>query len=178
MREDGSVAVDALLDRFNAAPAKTRWTEALIRHLVDTSTKNRFSITQDPDGVLRIRANQGHSWEVNHGLIAENPPATLYHATLATCVSAIGEGGIDKMARQHVHLSDMEHLARNAGHRQHVFAVDAERMAEDGFIFFRSTNNVWLTEVVPAQYLLRVALLSELVPAQTAATSKPSLRNR
>jgi putative RNA 2'-phosphotransferase len=34
-----------------------------------------------------------------------------------------------------------------------VFAVDTMSMSRDGFVFFRATNGVWLTDQGPPRYL-------------------------
>jgi putative RNA 2'-phosphotransferase len=34
-----------------------------------------------------------------------------------------------------------------------ILTVDAQTMAGDGHLFYRSANGVWLTDTVPARYL-------------------------
>jgi putative RNA 2'-phosphotransferase len=34
-----------------------------------------------------------------------------------------------------------------------IFAIDAAKMAADGYTFFVSANGVWLTDAVPPAYL-------------------------
>lgn len=121
--------------------------------VVAGSDKQRF--TFDATGT-RIRANQGHSVEVNLQLEPTPPPAILYHGTAAQNVDVILAGGLAKMRRHHVHLSVDVATATKVGGRRGkpiILLVDSERMARDGFTFFVSANGVWLTEEVPAQYL-------------------------
>lgn len=115
--------------------------------------KQRFAI--DESG-MKIRANQGHSAEVDLQLEPLVPPAELYHGTAARNEAAILTSGLAKMARHHVHLSLDLDTARKVGARHGkpiVFVVDSGRMHADGFAFFRSENGVWLTDHVPPAYL-------------------------
>ena len=63
------------------------------------------------------------------------------------------------MSRQLVHLSPDEPTALAVGRRHGtpvIFRVDAKRMAEAGFKFYRSANGVWLVEAVPPEYLAEI----------------------
>ncbi len=109
----------------------------------------------DPTGE-KIRANQGHSTEVDLQLLPKTPPETLLHGTGAQNEAAILAGGLLKMSRQHVHLSADLDTARKVGSRHGkplVFVVAAARMSADGFAYFQADNGVWLTDHVPARYL-------------------------
>ena len=128
-----------------------------LRQVVAENDKQRFAF--DERGT-RIRANQGHSVEVDLELEELAPPAVLYHGTGHRAVSAIFAEGLRKMERHHVHLSADQQTAVKVGSRHGrpvVFAVDAEAMARDGHVFYRSANGVWLTDSVPAAYLTPLA---------------------
>ena len=147
----GWVNVDDLL----AACAKKRLplTRAELNEVVEKNNKQRFSF--DPTGT-QIRANQGHSVEVDLGLSPATPPDVLYHGTGHRAVGAIQANGLQKMRRHHVHLSADVDTARRVGARHGrpvVFVVDAARMHADGHPFFCSENGVWLTDNVPPHYL-------------------------
>jgi len=121
--------------------------------VVERNNKRRFSF--DASGE-RIRANQGHSVEVDLQLEALTPPDTLYHGTGEGAIAAIQREGLKKMRRHAVHLSPDTQTAIIVGRRHGrpvVFAVDAQAMAADGHLFYRSENGVWLTDAVPPQYL-------------------------
>ena len=45
---------------------------------------------------------------------------------------------------------DRKRIRANQGHS---LQVDAGRMFRDGFMFYRSVNGVWLTKMVPTDYL-------------------------
>src|SRR5215510_14340516 len=72
----GWASVDALLAA--AAAHGVPLTRDGLSEIVATSDKQRFALS--PDGA-RIRANQGHSIEVDLGLEPREPPARLFHGT-------------------------------------------------------------------------------------------------
>jgi putative RNA 2'-phosphotransferase len=124
-----------------------------LAEVVRTNSKQRFSF--DETGTF-IRANQGHSVEVDLQLEPRMPPGVLYHGTGKRSVQAVLEHGILRMSRQHVHLSADIATARTVGARHGrpvVFAIDSAAMARDGHLFYRSDNGVWLVEYVPSEYL-------------------------
>jgi putative RNA 2'-phosphotransferase len=124
-----------------------------LREVVARNDKQRYSF--DESGT-RIRANQGHTVEVDLGLEPADPPAALFHGTASRSVDAILRDGLEPRGRHHVHLSpDMETASRvGARHgRPVVLEVDATAMAADGHVFFVTANGVWLTDAVPPRYL-------------------------
>jgi len=84
------------------------------------------------------------------------PPALLYHGTGEKYVSSIDEQGLIPKSRLYVHLSADIPTAKKVGSRHGkpvIYTVDCAKMAEDGFKFYLSANHVWLTKVVPKEYL-------------------------
>ena len=103
-----------------------------------------------------IRASQGHSVKVDVELVEQFPPDVLYHGTSEEKIDCILANGITPQTRLYVHLSDTIDTAVNVGRRHGkpvVFKVDAKRMSEEGFIFYRSRTGVWLTNKVDANYI-------------------------
>jgi len=128
-------------------------TYAELNEVVARNDKKRFSF--DATGTL-IRANQGHSVEIDLQLEPAVPPDVLYHGTGHGAVESIMQCGLCKMSRHHVHLSEDIETARKVGTRHGrpvVFAVDAAAMYEAGYKFYRSDNGVWLVDRVPPEYL-------------------------
>ncbi len=124
-----------------------------LEEVVRRNNKQRFSF--DPEGIL-IRANQGHSVAVDLQLEPIQPPEVLYHGTGHRAEEAIRQQGLVKMSRHHVHISADFDTARAVGARHGrpvVFKVDTRAMSEAGYVFYRSTNGVWLTDHVPAEYI-------------------------
>lgn len=120
------------------------------------SDKRRFIVTEDGH---RIRAAQGHSVEVDLGLIPSIPPAVLFHGTARTSLDAILIEGLKPGRRQHVHLSQDRETAWKVGQRHGrpvVLRVDAASLHQDGHPFWMADNGVWLTDPVPPAYLTEV----------------------
>lgn len=147
----GWVAVADLL--AGAARVGMRLTADELAEIVRLCNKQRFAF--DETGT-RIRANQGHSTEVDLQLSPAEPPLLLFHGTATHNLDLILRDGLLKMARHHVHLSPDTDTAVKVGSRHGkvvVLAVDAAAMRTDGYEFFVSANGVWLVEHVPPQYL-------------------------
>src|SRR5262249_54516383 len=147
----GWAAIDELVERAGAAGKPL--THELVEMIVATSDKQRFAISEDG---LRIRANQGHSVEVELGLDPVRPPETLLHGTARRFLPAILAKGLVKGARHHVHLTTDGEIALAVGCRYGelvLLSIAAERMHADGHVFYRSNNGVWLTDAVPPKYL-------------------------
>lgn len=128
-------------------------TEHALAEIVATSPKRRFALSEDG---LRIRANQGHSVDVELGYEASDPPALLFHGTVAKVLPAIHKDGLLKMQRHHVHLSPERETAAQVGKRRGkpvILVVRSGAMLSAGHEFFVSANGVWLTEHVPAGYI-------------------------
>jgi len=124
-----------------------------LTEIVETNDKKRFAFNEDKS---KIRASQGHSIDIEIGLNPIEPPTYLYHGTSINTVDLIQESGIQKMNRQHVHLSQDTDTAIKVGSRHgkpKVFKVNAHTMFEDGIKFFKSENGVWLTDFVDKKYI-------------------------
>lgn len=147
----GWVQVEDLLKACARQQFKVnRWE---LEQVVANNDKQRFSF--DETGT-RIRANQGHSVQVDLQLEHTKPPAVLYHGTGHGSVGAIWASGLLKMSRHHVHLSPDPETARKVGSRHGrpvIFTVDTAAMQQAGFEFFCSENGVWLVDHVLPQYL-------------------------
>lgn len=147
----GWVLIDDLL--AGASAAGTRFTREDLEEVVELCDKQRFAI--DPTDT-KIRANQGHSTEVDLQLEPAEPPAELFHGTPERNLAAVTRDGLFKMARHHVHLSPDVQTATKVGSRRGkpvILVIDAAKMRADGYVFFRSANGVWLVDHVPPQYL-------------------------
>lgn len=150
----GWVRVDELLAACRARNFPL--TRAELDEVVERNDKRRFSFDASRE---MIRANQGHTIEVDLQLEAGVPPPVLYHGTGSRSVESILNSGLRKMARHHVHLSvEVETAARvGARHgRPTVLEVDAAAMHRDGYEFYVSANGVWLVESVPPKYLRKL----------------------
>ena len=127
-----------------------------LREIVATDRKSRYSLSDDGEF---IRANQGHSVEVDADLEEREPPEILYHGTSQDTVPIINAEGLKPMTRLYVHLSRDHALAVQTGRRKgdhkhtFVYVVKAGEMFRDGHKFYISANGVWQVKFVPPQYL-------------------------
>jgi putative RNA 2'-phosphotransferase len=149
--ENGWADVHELLDKMKATSPGISF--GVLKEIVETNDKKRFAFNEDE---TKIRANQGHSIDVDLELEPVTPPDVLYHGTAEKNVAAIMQTGLHKMRRLHLHLSDNIATALNVGQRHGkpiLLVVDARRMHNDGLLFYLSENKVWLTEDIDPQYL-------------------------
>ena len=125
----------------------------ILKQIVDTDDKQRYSFNED---YTKIRANQGHSINVDVGLEVKQPPDILYHGTSSNYIFSIIKNGINSKSRMYVHLSKDIKTAISVGKRHGkpvVLEINAKRMYKDGIKFYLSKNNVWLTKYVPSKYI-------------------------
>ena len=151
LNENGWANVQELIQKINDNGTEVNFD--IINTVVDTNDKKRFSFNEDK---TMIRANQGHSIEVELNLKAVAPPNILYHGTAEKFVESILKEGLKKQQRQHVHLSQLQETAKAVGSRHGkpvILTIDAKAMAADHFTFFLSDNNVWLVDSVPVEYI-------------------------
>lgn len=147
----GWIDVDKLLSA--AASHGNPITRDQLDHVVHTNDKRRFAFSDDG---RRIRAQQGHSVNVEYEYQPVTPPPTLYHGTATRNLEAILAEGLKPMSRTHVHLSGDHETAVKVGQRHGkpiVLLIDAAEMHKYGHSFFKTPNDVWLVECVPSQYL-------------------------
>ena len=126
---------------------------SVLEEIVKTDEKGRYSFNEDK---TLIRANQGHSINVDVELKETKPPKILYHGTGEKSVANIKREGLKPMSRLYVHLSKDIDTANKVGSRHgvaHILVIDTERMFNDGYKFYLSENNVWLTKEVPTLYI-------------------------
>ena len=155
--KEGWVLVSDLLAA--SVKAKQAITADELAFIVENNNKKRFAYSADG---LSIRASQGHSSEsVDITFEPKEPPQSLFHGTTVAFVDVIMAEGLKKMNRHHVHLSLSIETAVSVGSRHGKVAmlqVNAAQMHKDGFLFYCSENDVWLTDNVPARYIELVEL--------------------
>lgn len=149
--ENGWANVEELITK--CAATGRIYTQEDLDEIVANNDKKRFTYNE---GKTRIRANQGHSIAVELNLPATEPPEWLYHGTPEKTVAAIRAEGLQKMERQHVHLSKDRETAHKVGSRRgrpSILTIRSGQMHRDGYLFYISENGVWLTDHVPAGYI-------------------------
>lgn len=128
-------------------------TRSELEHVVAENDKRRFSFDETGE---KIRANQGHSTQVDLQLEEVDPPDQLFHGTVSKFLDSILAEGLQKMGRHDVHLSQDLQTASKVGQRRGkpiILTIESGKMAADGYKFRRSANGVWLTDHVPPQYI-------------------------
>ncbi|HEX6429888.1 MAG TPA: RNA 2'-phosphotransferase [Niastella sp.] len=148
---EGWANVSELIEKVNQKGIRLDFD--ILQTVVDTNDKKRFAFNDDK---TRIRASQGHSIDVDLNLPVQVPPAVLYHGTADTNIAAIKQHGVEKRARQHVHLSVEKGTASNVGQRHGkpvILVIQALAMHEQGHKFYLSDNGVWLTDQIPPAFI-------------------------
>ncbi len=150
--EEGWANVDDII--VNASAGGKKLSRKTIEEVVASNDKKRFSFSEDGK---KIRANQGHSLKIDLGLAPIEPPDILYHGTATRFLESILKIGLIKNKRHHVHLSSDAQTAVKVGQRHGkpvVLIIDARRMHENGYKFYLSQNKVWLTNLVPPEFIV------------------------
>jgi putative RNA 2'-phosphotransferase len=151
---NGWASVSELLSK--AAAHGTALSEDELKEIVTTNEKKRF----DWDTVAnRIRANQGHSIEVDLELSPAMPPEELFHGSAVQNQASIFAKGLVRGKRQHVHLSSDISTAKMVGARHGrpiVFRISSGEMHRQGHNFYISKNGVWLTGDIPPAFLRKI----------------------
>jgi len=150
--ENGWADVDELIEKSKRK--RMHFSIQELEEVVITNDKQRFSFNEDK---TKIRANQGHSLKtIDLEFEAVQPPEVLYHGTVDKFLGAIQEKGLQKMSRQHVHLSQDIETATKVGSRRGkpiILTINSGEMFRKGYEFYKSKNGVWLTERVPVTFI-------------------------
>jgi putative RNA 2'-phosphotransferase len=147
----GWTPVPELLD--HAAENGMHISMSRLRDVIYNSSKQRFTLSKNEK---YIRANYGHSVDVDLGYEPQPPPDTLYHGTAEQSVESILQSGLEPRSRQYVHLSTDVPSAHQVGSRHGkpvILEIDAGRAHQDGHRFYQSDAGIWLTDEVPAEYI-------------------------
>ena len=86
----------------------------ILSQIVANDKKGRYSFSEDGQ---HIRANQGHSINVDVELQQKDPPEILYHGTGEKSAASIEAQGLTPQTRLYVHLSLTPEDARKVGQR-------------------------------------------------------------
>ncbi|XP_041037953.1 tRNA 2'-phosphotransferase 1 [Carcharodon carcharias] len=172
MGKDGFLNVDEILRH----PQCKRYTEQDVQRVVETNSKQRFTLRTHPEtGILQIRANQGHTVQVEDlelisiSVDAGNVPEEAVHGTYLQHWPSIKTRGLRRMSRTHIHLAPGLPAEEGvvSGMRSDcdlaVF-IEIRRALNDGIPFYFSTNWVILTPgndegVLPPEYFQKVLQL-------------------
>ena len=155
MDKNGWVSAEALIDGINDA-GKYQLDFEKLREIVNTDDKGRYRFSEDG---TKIKACQGHSipW-IEPELEYSEPPLYLYHGTTTAALEKIlKSGAITKQKRHAVHMQADPVKAWQSGVRWHLtpvlLKINAKEMHDRGFVFGKTENDVWCTEIVPTEFI-------------------------
>lgn len=163
---NGFIDIDVILKHQRFVAKKFTLNE--IKTVVASDRKQRFALDTLPNGKIRIKANQGHSM-ANVQLTmtriddASNVPFAV-HGTYYRFWEQIKAEGLKRMTRNHIHLTENEVFRGDtSGFRSSseiLIYIDVAKAMGDGVAFYRSDNNVILTEgidgTVSSKYFAKV----------------------
>lgn len=147
----GWADLEALIE--NARADGRSLSRSRIKNVIDAGEKTRFALSADES---KIRANYGHSIDVDVDLEPRPPPEHLYHGTARQFLPAIREAGLRPQSRQYVHLSPTREGATAVGQRHGppvVLTIAAQALHNTGYTLYPSTETVWLTRRVPPAFI-------------------------
>lgn len=126
-------------------------TEEQIEAVVSGSEKQRFQLING-----KVRATYGHSFPVDLGGEAAEPPEKLFYGSARDLARSILRSGLKPRDRQYVHLSltaeEAESVARRHDPAPAIIIVDAHAAHGEGVVFYKS-GPLFLVENVPAKFL-------------------------
>ncbi|BFZ07242.1 hypothetical protein BsWGS_10281 [Bradybaena similaris] len=142
-----------------------------IKHIVENNDKQRFALEEDTaTGRLKIRANQGHSLEVDDLELKPITEASDYpvvvHGTNDRAYRSIASQGLKTMGRNHIHFAAGEPGVSGviSGMRASctvMIYLNLSKALQDGLKFFLSANGVILSPgnddgIIPPVYFDKV----------------------
>ena len=137
--------VDMVQERFYDV------SEDQIRSLIAGAEKKRFEIRGD-----KVRATYGHSFPIDLGATAPEPPVELYFGVARDLAESMLRDGLEPRDRQYVHLSltadEAESVARRHDPAPAILVIDAQAAHAEGIRFYES-GPLFLVENVPAKFL-------------------------
>lgn len=147
LNEEGYASVEKLIEntRFNSLEE--------LKDLVEHETRYAFN-----EDYSKIKAFHGHSVKgVSYEKRVVTPPDILYHGTSTKNLKLILESGeVKGMTRVNVHLSISKEDAKKIGNRHGIpviLEVDAKSMVQDGYLFSKSEDGVYLVKDFPVKYI-------------------------
>lgn len=154
IHKNGWTSVSELIEK---ASDKFPMTLDEIKYVVENQNPEKRRLTLSDD-LSEIKANQGHSIDVELEFEEVKPPQILYHGAPVGVIDSIMKEGLQKMNRHHVHLSPDKETAEIVGSRRgkfEILEIEAMKLRADGHKIYMSDNGVYLVDEVPAKYIKR-----------------------
>ncbi len=149
MNQHGWVDVDVLCD---AMRTRYKWAnKEKLFSIIESDEKGRYEVKGN-----KIRARYGHSVDIDLDY-AENTLPELYYGASREEVDILLEKGIRPIKQRYVHLSTSVEKAREVAsiHTEDpvLLVINAEEARNDGVALLSATENIVLSEEIPAKYL-------------------------
>ncbi|XP_042862520.1 tRNA 2'-phosphotransferase 1-like isoform X2 [Penaeus japonicus] len=159
----------AKLDDVLKRPKFKRVTLQDIKEIVASCPKQRFGLKED-SGVYYIKANQGHSIQVEDPELTEvtleDGVPEVVHGTYYRHWPSIREQGLSRMNRTHIHFApglpgDSGVISGMRSSCQLYIWINLPKALADDIKFFKSANNVILCSgnkegILPLKYFSKV----------------------
>lgn len=149
--EEGWADIDDVLNELHYFKDLTDLAKEDLLYLVYGQKKARFEIHNS-----KIKANYGHTIIIKK-TNPVMPPDILYHGTAKIYVDSILREGLLRMKRQYVHLSVDLDTAIETGKRRDktpaVIQINSKKAYQDGILFYKGSDKVWLSDNLLPKYL-------------------------
>ncbi|XP_045605907.1 tRNA 2'-phosphotransferase 1 isoform X1 [Procambarus clarkii] len=140
-----------------------------VKEIVANCPKQRFALKEE-NGEIYIRANQGHSFQVDdldlEEITTDSDLSTVVHGTYYSHWNSIKEQGLSRMKRTHIHFApglpgESGVISGMRSSCQILIYLDLAKALKAGFKFYRSANNVIMCSgneggYLPPEYFLKV----------------------
>ena len=164
-----------------------------LQYIVENNDKKRFSLMED-NGEYYIKANQGHSLKVgelimdDHALeLITEPYNFCAHGTEEKYIESICENGLNRGLRKHIHcvseiinkdvsyglglssknFSNDKQISGFKKKSDRLIIIDMKKCMNDGMLFYKSSNNVILTEgfdgIIDPKYFLLIDYIDSFI---------------
>lgn len=149
MNQHGWVDVDVLCD---AMKTRYKWAnKEKLFSIIESDEKGRYEVKGN-----KIRARYGHSVDVDLDF-PDNTLPELYYGASREEVDILLEKGIKPIRQRYVHLSTTVEKANEVAsiHTEDpvLLVINAEEAQKEGVRMLSATENIVLSEEIPAQYL-------------------------
>ncbi len=149
MNQHGWVDVDVLCD---AMRTRYKWAnKEKLFSIIESDEKGRYEVKGN-----KIRARYGHSVDIDLDY-PENTLPELYYGASREEVDILLEKGIKPIKQRYVHLSTSvekaEEVAKIHTEDPVLLVINAEEAQKNGVKMLSATENIVLSEEIPAQYL-------------------------
>ncbi|XP_011690926.1 PREDICTED: tRNA 2'-phosphotransferase 1 [Wasmannia auropunctata] len=159
IKPNGFVAVTELLNK-----SLHHYTIDDIKKVVKENNKQRFTL-EIINGILEIKANQGHSISKINELslkILDSVDFDIIHGTYFKCWPKIKTDGLSRMKRNHIHFAKGLNFINGLRQNAELFVyINFRKAKEDGLVFLESDNGVVLCAgnskgFIETKYFLKV----------------------